>query len=190
MRSGRYPAVPQQHAVRGYALPRVHPQDLRLRTVLHFRQAGVRKVVIKTTNKGYALLRDTVWVDAEHFQQLAREGASLQRRGEQDKALRCYQEACHLYRGDYLEENVYADWCAQEREHLRETYLDVLARIARICVEKGCTSEAMEASRQAFVREPCRESFHRTLMSCMARTGHYDEALAQYRHCANILARV
>lgn len=166
----------------------------RLKVVMYFlrhqiRRAGVKKEIITTTSKGYALCRGTVWVDAEHFHQLAKEGVFLERRNERDKALRCYQEARFLYRGDYLEEDVYADWCAQEREHLRESFLDVLVRIARICIEQGRVSEAMEACREALVREPCRESFHRMLMTCMARSGHYDEALAQYRRCVSILAR-
>lgn len=153
-----------------------------------FRRAGLADDFITTTGKGYALRRGAVWVDAEHFQQLAREGTALQRRQRWDEALHCYQEACILYQGDYLEEEVYADWCAEEREHLRETFLDVLARVARICIQQERFGEAMEVCRAALFREPCRENFHRTLMDCLARSGRRDEALEQYRRCLRTLS--
>lgn len=166
----------------------------RLKVVVHFlrrqfKEAGVVDEAIMTTVKGYALRRGAAWVDAEQFQHFAREGASLQRRQQWEEALRRYQEACLLYRGDYLEEDVYADWCAEERANLRETFLDVLAQVARICTEQNRFVEAIEVCREALVREPCRESFHRTLMACLARIGRHDEALAQYQRCLRTLAR-
>lgn len=153
-----------------------------------FREAGVRDPVVATTNAGYLLNRGAVWVDSEHFEQLVREGAVLQSRRLWQEALRCYQDACVLYRGDYLQDELYAAWCAEERERLRETYLDVLARMARIYTEHDQYPEAVYVCRKALAREPCREGFHRTLMSGLAQLGRADEALAQYRRCRAVLA--
>ncbi|MBI1732874.1 MAG: winged helix-turn-helix domain-containing protein [Gammaproteobacteria bacterium] len=154
-----------------------------------FREVGVRDPIVATTNAGYLLNRGAVWLDSEYFDQLIREGAVLQGRRRWQEALRCYQDACLLYRGDYLQEDLYADWCAEERERLRETHLDVLARMACIYTEHEQYAEAVYVCRKALAHEPCREGFHRTLMSCLAQLGRADEALAQYRRCQSVLAR-
>lgn len=153
-----------------------------------FRKAGVRDPIVATTNAGYLLNRGAVWVDADYFERLIREGAVLQGRQLWQEALRCYQDACLLYRGEYLQEDLYAPWCAEERERLRETYLDVLARMACIYTEHDQYAEAVYVCRKALAHEPCREGFHRTLMSCLAQLGRADEALAQYRRCRCVLA--
>lgn len=128
-------------------------------------------------------------MDAETFEGLVRQGYAVERRGETEEALRLYREAEELYRGDYLEEDLYADWCAAERERLREVYLDLLGRMARLYAAQGDYLRAAQVCRQALVREPCRESFHRSLMEYLWRQGRRDEALAQFRSCAQILAK-
>ncbi len=40
-----------------------------------------------------------------------------------------------------------------------------------------------------FVFDPCRESFHYLLMKYLLKDGRPDLALAQYRHCQQVLAR-
>ncbi len=166
----------------------------RLKVTLHFlrrqlRAAGVGKDVIETTGNGYMLRRETVWVDAEAFERSAAEGWNWQRQGQIDLALRCYEDARHLYRGDYFEEDPYAEWCAEERERLREIFIEVLARMAEAYAERGRYTEAARACRIALVREPCREFFHRALMECSARLGRPDWAVNQFRRCRQVLIK-
>ena len=154
-----------------------------------FRAAGLPDDVVQTAGKTYVLDDETVWVDAEAFQRLAAEGATLQREQRWNEALDLYEEAQHLYRGDYMEEDIYVDWCAAERERLREIYLEVLAGMVDCHAEHGRHAEAVQVCRTALVRDPCRESFHRTLMEHLVRLGRADWAVAQYHSCRRILAR-
>ena len=153
------------------------------------RAAGMGRDVVKTVGDAYLLRRDAVWVDAETFERLAAEGCTLQRQQRWDEALRCYDEAERLYRGDYLEEDIFADWCAEERERLREIYLETLARTAECHGESGDYGEAVQVCRKALVHDPCRESFHCALMEYFIRLDRPDRALAQFRHCQRVLAR-
>lgn len=166
----------------------------RLKVTMHFLRRQLcgdpsRKSLIGTIGQGYVLHDEASWVDTTDFQRLVSQGAALDRKGSSDAALRCYQDATTLYRGDYLEEDMYADWCAEERERLREIFFEMLARMADILIGQNRHAEAAQACRQALVREPCRESFHRTLIGCWLALGQPDQAAAQYRRCREVLAR-
>ncbi|MDH3219876.1 MAG: winged helix-turn-helix domain-containing protein [Gammaproteobacteria bacterium] len=158
-----------------------------LRTQL--RAGGADKDTIRTVGSAYLLKRDAVWVDAENFEKLASEGRALQSKGRCDEALRCFDEALYLYRGDYLEQDVYADWCAEERERLGEIYLDMLARKAECHARRSEYTEAVQVCRKGLVQDPCRESLHCSLMQYLIELGKTDSALAQYRQCREVLGR-
>jgi two-component SAPR family response regulator len=153
------------------------------------RSNGMSDDVVKTIGSSYQLRRDAVWVDAEAFERLFVEGRALQEQTRWSDALDHYVEARQLYRGDYLEEETFSDWCAEERERLRELYLEILARTAECHAELGQLAEAMHICRKALVFDPCRENFHYALMEHLVNEGHADLALVQYRHCEHILAR-
>ncbi len=166
----------------------------RLKVTVYFlrrqlRAAGARQDAVATTGQAYMLRREAVWVDAHAFEALVAEGAALERQHRPDEALRYYEEAQRLYRGDYLEEDLYADWCAEERARLREIYLEMLAGMAESYAERGDYALAAQVCRTALVREPCRESFHRALMEHLVRLGRADWAVAQFHHCQRVLAQ-
>tara|TARA_B100000315_G_scaffold259252_1_gene314511 strand:- start:248 stop:1423 length:1176 start_codon:yes stop_codon:yes gene_type:complete len=152
------------------------------------RNAGVDEEIIGTADEAYFLRPEAVRLDIEAFDDLAREGNGLARRGRVEDALRCYREARDLYRGDYLEEDLYADWCAAERERLREVYLQTLEKMAALYAAKGDLDRAAQACRNALNWESCRENLQRSLMLYLWRQGHRDEALAQYQTCVQVLA--
>jgi DNA-binding SARP family transcriptional activator len=135
------------------------------------------------------LRRDAVWVDVDVFERLVSEGRALQDQAQWSDALECYVDAQRLYRGDYLEEETFADWCAEERERLRELYLELLARTAECHAELGQYAEVIQMYRKALVCDPCRERVHCLLMKYLVKYGRPDLALAQYRHCQQVLAR-
>jgi DNA-binding SARP family transcriptional activator len=128
-------------------------------------------------------------VDADAFESLAQEGKALERRGGPSQALPRYQDAEALYRGEYLEEDPYADWCVVERERQRERYLGLLERMADLYANLGMFQDAAYQCRKALVREPCREGVHRALMGYLWRMERRDEALAQFRACAQVLSQ-
>lgn len=153
------------------------------------RAAGAGKDAVRTVGDAYLLRRDAVWVDAENFEKLVAEGRALQTKGRGDEALRCYDEAQFLYRGDYFEQDAFADWCAEERERFGEIYMEMLTRKAECHAERGEYAEAAQVCRKGLVHDPCRESFHRALMQYLVRLGRADWAIAQFRHCQAVLAR-
>ncbi len=164
----------------------------RLKVTTHFlrqqlRAAGARGDVVTVENAAYALQHDGIWLDCEAFQGLVNEGGVLIQRGQLKDALACFEKAERLYRGDYLPEERYADWCAEERERLRELYFDMLGHMVDSCIACGDHERAAQICRRALVREPCREGFHRALMICLVRLGQRDRLVAHYDHCRKVL---
>ncbi len=153
------------------------------------RASGISDDVVKTIGKAYLLRRDAVWVDADAFERLVNAGRALQEQAQWSDALDRYIEAQGLYRGDYMEEETFADWCAEERERLHELCLELLARTAECQAALGRFNEVVHTYRKALVFDPCRESFHFSLMEYLVKDGHPDLALAQYRHCQQVLVR-
>jgi|TARA_B100002003_G_scaffold234481_1_gene248428 DNA-binding SARP family transcriptional activator len=153
------------------------------------RALGIGDDVLKTVGDTYILRRDSVWLDVDTFERLFAKGRSLQDQMKWGEALEHFAEARHLYRGDYLEEEVYADWCAEERGCLHELYLEMLARTAECHAKLEQYSEAVHICRKALVFDPCRENFHYALMEHLLSSGYPDLALAQYRQCMQILAQ-
>jgi len=157
-----------------------------LRHQLH--AAGVRGEVLETAGKNYRLNDKRIWLDSVAFENLIAEGARLQDQQQWREALGRYDEAKQLYKGDYMANDIYADWCAAERDRLRESYLEMLTGMVDCHAARSEHSDAVKTCQTALACDPLRESFHRLLMECHVRLGRTEAALAQYRACERILA--
>src|SRR5690606_4647794 len=122
-----------------------------------FRQAGLPGEIVSTEEAAYVLRLDHVQVDSLLFEDLARIGHRHQRAGDTTKAIAAFREAQALYRGDYMEADLYADWCAEERERLLDIYIDVVNALAELNFAAGDYASAAQDCHTALVREPCRE---------------------------------
>lgn len=128
-----------------------------------------------------------VWVDADEFIHRARLATRLASEGRLDEALQECREALLLYRGDYLEDEPYSDWCFFERVRLKEMHLDLLRRMSDILVAREDLQGAVDICRFALEVDPSREETHRELMTLLWRNGRTDEALCQFEECYRVL---
>ncbi len=149
-----------------------------LRGVL--RAGGAGDNVIETLGQSYLLRGNSVTVDSDVFCTLVTEGWNQLKANNLVQAQAQFEQAENLYRGDFFEEEPYADWCAVERERLREIYLELLAGLARCYCETGHFMTASRVCRQALSSDPCRENFVRLLMECLVRLDRADWARAHF----------
>lgn len=149
---------------------------------------GIDSVYILTCEQGYYFRGGSdCWIDVEVFLQAAAKGKEDERQAQWESAVAAYQLARGLYRGDYLEENFYAEWTIATREHLREVYLDVLARLAECHARQGHYQHALEACGQVLAVDPLRESVYRQEMIYHYRLGQRDQALRAFERCKRVL---
>lgn len=96
------------------------------------------------------------------------------------------EHALLLYTGDLLEE-IYDDWCATERERLRQVWLGTLDRYSQIKQAMGKLNEALAVVQKWVNAEPFDEAAQRRLMSLYALTGERAKAVQAYHSFARSL---
>lgn len=148
---------------------------------------GASSQFILTTEVGYAWnLQADYWLDAEEFDRTARSALLLA--GALDtEALSRLEVIANLYRGDYLEEDRYADWATAERERLRETHLVLLTRLAEAYVLLRRYAEAVALYRRILAVEPCCESVWQQVMLAHFYAGDQAAAVRAYEECRQAL---
>ncbi len=98
-----------------------------------------------------------------------------------------YEKAMRLYRGDYLEEDLYEDWTMVERERLSGAYLYMLGRLAHHYMEAGQYQESIRACYRLLGMDRSHEDSYRVLMRCYVNLGMRDRALRHYHLCEEVL---
>lgn len=129
------------------------------------------------------------WTDLATFKAAVVAGQCSRDAGDFAAAFTAYDDAVRLYRGDLFEEDRFAEWALLDREHLKETYLSVLQRIATHHAENGDRERAIGSYRQIVREDPLREVVQRQLIESLWRSGRRDEALQQYERFALQLRR-
>lgn len=120
------------------------------------------------------------FLDVEHFEVLLEQAE----RQEGLAALELYRRALALYKGDFLADELYADWAELERSYLRERAVGALFRVAEVALSLQRPREAQEAYRRILTLDPWREEAYLRLLETLRQSGQEAEALSlfeQYR---------
>jgi DNA-binding SARP family transcriptional activator len=96
-------------------------------------------------------------------------------------------QAIKLYRGPFLE-NLYDEWCVEERNRLEEAYIQVLSRWQQVCIDRGGFTDALEAAFKLLKIDPLSEEAQRVAMLSLYQLGHRRRAIEQYLECTRLLS--
>ncbi|MBG0770095.1 MAG: winged helix-turn-helix domain-containing protein, partial [Anaerolineaceae bacterium] len=173
-----WPAEPVESARR-----RLHVRISQLRSLLQD-----QKSLIQTVHGGYLFQPDdSCWLDVDQFQLHLTEGATLLEQRQQVEAIAALERARELYRGDFLAEDLYADWTFHQREALRETFINLLIELSECYAQQGRYRLAIARTRQALVKDPLRESIYARLMLYHYYAGERDQSLRIFEQCKALL---
>jgi DNA-binding SARP family transcriptional activator len=150
---------------------------------------GFRDFLVLSGNNFAVHPHARLWVDASEFECAWHAGWRLQRTGDTAGALREYERAEGLYRGDYLEDDPYADWTLLRREALRDAYSTILTMLASMSLQSGDHTGAIIWAQKLLAQDNCREDAYRLLMASHARLGQPSRALYWYGLCVRTLSR-
>lgn len=127
------------------------------------------------------------WIDVDEFRARLSNAEAHLREGEPAQAIRAYEAAANLYRGDYLADDPYEDWAIGPRERVREEYLEALGKLGSLNLAAGDGAAALSWAQHALALDPCREEAHRQAMRACYALGHQADALRQFERCREIL---
>lgn len=94
--------------------------------------------------------------------------------------------AIELYSGDLLD-GLYCDWLLAPREYLRQLYLIGLDKLVAYHEREGAFGQALHFCQAMLAVDNFMEQVHQRMMTFYWRLGNREAALAQYRHCRQIL---
>src|SRR4051794_33277359 len=141
------------------------------------RPRGAQSSYVVCVRGGYTLAADHVWIDADEFEREVRAGIAARAGGDLRTAELRLVRALQLYRGDFLEEEPYAEWALAEREHLRATASDALRVLADI---RGEAPNATTCLEQLADMEPFDTDVQRRLLATWLRQGKRSRAARHY----------
>jgi DNA-binding SARP family transcriptional activator len=129
----------------------------RLRVAMH----GLRRLLNPTKRRPELVISQDgayhlnplgqLWVDADSFEEALQRGVELERRADMAGAGDAFREAEELYLRDFLEEDLYEDWTLLRRECLRDGYLMLVEKLAKVVVRRGRLQRLHRALSQAAV---------------------------------------
>ena len=96
------------------------------------------------------------------------------------------QAGVDLYIGDLLE-SIYSDWILYDRERLRLLYLTALNKLMVYHGIHGNYERGLASGKRILAYDNTREKVHRQMMWLYYLQGDRTAALAQYKHCLQIL---
>jgi len=163
---------------------RLHVRISQLRNAL-----GDGKSLVQTVDGGYLFNSDEhCWVDVDEFQIAVAEGSRYQEDDQQPQAIRSYMQAHELYRGDFLAEDLYADWTFAKREFYRERFLSVLIELSECYAQQGRYRLAIARCQEALTHDLLRETIYVRLMLYHYYAGERSQSLRVYERCCKVLA--
>ncbi|MCG1022405.1 BTAD domain-containing putative transcriptional regulator [Sutcliffiella horikoshii] len=149
------------------------------------RKARTEPFFIQREGNSYGLSPNSGYiVDAIEFESFASAGLE-----EQDpaKAQSFLEKALALYKGDFLPDQKYADWCLNERERLLVYYLRCSEKLAQLLVARKEYDAAIQWCERVIEKDPTWEEAYRLLMFCYYQKNNRSQAMKWFAKCKQYL---
>ncbi|MDC7225177.1 MAG: BTAD domain-containing putative transcriptional regulator [Spirochaetales bacterium] len=118
---------------------------------------------------------NTVITDADKFLEYIKLGTDAEKNGNHEVSTRMFRSAIELYRGDFLENDLYYDFIRDERENLRSKFRSLLFKMILLSLNSAEFHEALEWAKQLIDADPLCEPAYRMLMVSSSAVGNRSE---------------
>lgn len=144
------------------------------------REKHSRASFLRTRNGGYALDLSLVTIDADEFEAHVAAGVTASEAGETDEAVAHLEQGLSMYGGDFLEDDLYADWALTERDRLRALAVRALETLGAVHLATRNLEEVQAALQRLAELEPFDVRVHRRLIALDLRMGRRGQAVRRY----------
>ncbi len=157
-----------------------HTALYRLRQALNLDKSTTRLIMVEMGD--YRLDLSRFEIDVELFDQHIKKAQE----SDNHEAIKSYQAALDLYKGEYLN-NLYYDWLLIERQRLSESHLQALYRLGKLQSQCGHLEEAATLHRRAVQLSPLWEEAHCEVMRLLHQLGDRQGVIKQYEIICDLL---
>ena len=130
---------------------------------------------LATDINSFRFREDSVITDADRFIEFIERGNAAEKNGNLENALNMYNAAAALYKGDFLESDLYYDFIRDERENLKSRFRNLLFKMVILSLNSADFRSALEWSKKLVEADPLCEPGYRMLMVTSAATGNRSE---------------
>ena len=130
-----------------------------------------------------------VWTDVGQFHAHIENAERMKVRGKTEQAIEEYSQAIMLYQGDFLPEDLSADWTAAVRDQLQTRYLRALEAMATMVEGTSDSEKTRAVYEKLFLADPCNENACCWLMTQYHSDGRRSDAIRAYERCELALGR-
>ncbi|WP_249365260.1 BTAD domain-containing putative transcriptional regulator [Cytobacillus citreus] len=123
-------------------------------------------------------------LDSHSFEQWIASGLQ---ENEQEKAKDYLEKGLKLYKGDYLPERRFEDWCINEKERLAVYFIRAAEKLAQLYVRNEEYDKAVHWCGKILEKDRTWEEAYRLMMYCYYRKNNRPFALKWYQKCCETL---
>ncbi|OQY08218.1 MAG: hypothetical protein B6I22_01220 [Desulfobacteraceae bacterium 4572_123] len=154
----------------------LHNLLFRMRNLL-----GTKHDFIESEGENIRLLKDTYWLDADIFENYYSLGKKGLQKNDTPAALQMFEAAADLYKGDFIDFDLYDDLINQERVSLKKKFRFILHASTKLYLDIGDYHKARQSSKKLIEHDPCCESAYRLLMIACVYSGNRNEIPRVYK---------
>jgi DNA-binding SARP family transcriptional activator len=161
----------------------------RLHVAISSLRARLRTQKVEFDGQHYRFNPEALTTDCQLFEGRFHHGVQQFRSGNATAARAHLESALELYTGDYLEDNLYAEWTFAPRIRYASLYLEALALLCEQARLDSNYASLLHFAGRVIERDPLRERAHRQLMLAHYHLGQRAVAMRQYSDCAQVVRR-
>ncbi len=120
-----------------------------------------------------------VEIDAEKFDKAVKEAVKI---SDPNLKKQLLQSAIEMYKGDYMQEDLYEDWVLRYREYYKDIFVTALIELSRIYLEERNPIEALALSKRALAEDVFNEQACSLTMMAYSAIGNSAEAVLMFHN--------
>jgi DNA-binding SARP family transcriptional activator len=151
-------------------------------------QRGQASRYLLHEHEGYRFDPDgLIWSDVRHFDLLYKHAMSYHCEKQWCKAAQAFLQLVKLYRGAYLSNELYEQWCIVPRRLYLKMYLDALLHLSDYAFQQGDHRQSLHWLNQGQREDNCHEELYVRRIRVYQHMALYNEALRCYHDYCEVM---
>lgn len=167
--------------------PEVDPEKARHTLATHLsalrRSLSIANLFQRVGESYRLCISEELRLDALEFEEAVHQALALARGGDHERAIHQLERAEALYRGPFLEEELYEDWVELRRRELHLLHEQVLEKLGDLYLQQHQYGQAIQRYRRLLLGEEPREQVFPKMFRCFEALGDRQGRVRNTSYC-------